>query len=85
MTPLNVSGSAVSKALQTSLGITRNQISEAYRKNGDLGDCAARFFQKKTHFLINSNARRRLSILQVTKVSLIVFHVDFFVYLLFVL
>lgn len=64
--PLNVSGSAVSKALQTSLGINRNQISKAYRKNGDIGDCAASFFQKKSHFIIASN-RRRLSILQVAK------------------
>jgi hypothetical protein len=67
-TPLNVSGSAVSKALQTSLGITRNQISKAYRKHGDIGDCAASFFQKKTHFVIASN-HRRLSILQVAEVS----------------
>jgi len=65
--PLNVSGSAVSKALQTSLGITRNQISSAYRKYGDLGDCAASFFQKKTYFTISSNTCRPLSILQVAE------------------
>jgi hypothetical protein len=68
--PLNVSGSAVSKALQNSSGITRNQISKAYRQYGDLGDCAASFFQKKTYFItISSNDHRRLSILQVTEVS----------------
>ena len=71
-TPLNVSGSAVSKALQTSLGITRNQISKAYRQYGDLGDCAASFFQKKTHFLIAPSPRRQLSILQVAEVSHII-------------
>ena len=68
-TPLNVSGSAVSKALQTSLGITRNQISKAYRQHGDLGDCAASFFQKNNHFFIASSARRQLSVLQVAEVS----------------
>jgi hypothetical protein len=67
-TPLNVSGSAVSKALQTGLGISRNQISKAYRKYGDIGDCAASFFQKKTHFIIAPN-RRQLSICQVAEVS----------------
>lgn len=67
--PLNVSGSTVSKALQTSLGITRNQISRAYRQYGDLGDCAASFFQKKTYFAISTNTRRQLSILQVAEVS----------------
>ena len=66
--PLNVSGSAVSKALQTCLGITRNQMSKAYRKYGDAGDCAASFFQKKTHFLIVSK-RRQLSVVQVVEVS----------------
>lgn len=68
-TPTNVSGSAVSKALQTSLGITRNQISKAYRQYGDLGDCAANFFQKKTHFLVAARARRQLSIVEVAEVS----------------
>ena len=66
--PLNVSGSAVSKALQTSLGVTRSQISKAYRKNGDIGDCAALYFQKKTHFVIASH-RRQMSVLQVIEVS----------------
>ena len=67
--PLNVSGSAVSKALQTSLGISRNQISKAYRQYGDIGCSAASFFQKKTHFLISSD-RHKLSICQVAEVSL---------------
>ena len=67
--PLNVSGSAVSKALQTSSGISRNQISKAYRQYGDLGDCAASFFQNKTYFTISSNAHRQLSILQIVEVS----------------
>lgn len=66
--PLNVSGSAVSKALQISLGISRNQISKAYRKYGDIGDSAASFFQKKDRFFVTSN-RRQLSILQVAEVS----------------
>ena len=74
--PLNVSGSAVSKALQTGLGITRSQISKAYRKNGDIGDCAAMYFQKKTHFVIASH-RRLLSVLQVAEVSYTLFFVVF--------
>ena len=74
--PLNVSGSAVSKALQTSLGVTRSQISKAYRKNGDIGDCAAMYFQKKTHFVIASH-RRQLSVLQVAEVSYALFFVVF--------
>ena len=84
-TPLNVSGSAVSKALQTSLGITRNQISKAYQQSGDLGNCAASFFQKKTNFFIAGNARRRLSILQVTEVSHSVSQFDLLVCSIFVL
>lgn len=80
--PLNVSGSAVSKALQISLGISRNQISKAYRKYGDIGDCAASFFQKKNHFFVTSN-RRQLSILQVAEVSRTVLHCELNFFFLF--
>jgi DNA ligase-1 len=49
--PLEVSGSAVSKGLQTILGVSRMQFSRAYRKHGDLGDVAASFFQKRSFFV----------------------------------
>jgi DNA ligase 1 len=62
--PLNISSSAVSKALQLSLGVSRNQLSKAYRQYGDLGDCAASFFQKKTFFV--TSTVRHLSVIQVT-------------------
>jgi DNA ligase-1 len=64
--PLNISDSAVSKALQTSLGVSRSQLSKAYRQYGDLGDCAAGFFQKKK-FFVTSSASRHLSIVQVSE------------------
>jgi ATP-dependent DNA ligase I len=64
--PLNVSGSAVSTALQSHLGVSRNQLSKAYRQYGDLGDCAASFFQKRTYFVIRSSVRE-LSILDVSR------------------
>jgi ATP-dependent DNA ligase I len=67
LAPLNVSGSAVSKALQSHLGVSRNQLSKAYRQYGDLGDCAASFFQKRTYFVIRSSSVRELSILDVSK------------------
>ncbi|KAL3915032.1 MAG: hypothetical protein SGILL_005836 [Bacillariaceae sp.] len=62
--PLNVSGSAVSKGLQLSLGVSRTQLSKAYRQYGDLGDCAANFFQKKSFFVTSS---RHLSVVQVSE------------------
>ena len=49
--PLQASGSSVSKALQMTLGVSRSQLSKAYRKYGDLGYSAASFFQKKTFFV----------------------------------
>jgi len=61
--PLQVSGSAVSKALQMVLGVSRSQLSKAYRQYGDLGDSAASFFQKKTFFL--STVQNNLSIAKV--------------------
>ena len=48
--PLDVSHSAVSKAMQVILGTSRSQLSAANRQFGDLGDTAASFFQKKTYF-----------------------------------
>ena len=48
--PLDVSGSAVSKALQATLGVSKSQLSKGYRKYGDLGDSAALHFQKQTSF-----------------------------------
>lgn len=59
--PLDVSGSAVSKALQTILGVSRTQLSKGYRQYGDLGDSAASYFQKKTFFVTSV---RPLSILE---------------------
>lgn len=66
LAPLNVSGSAVSKALQAQLGVSRNQLSKAYRQYGDLGDCAASFFQKRTYFVVRSPVAE-LSILDVSQ------------------
>lgn len=66
LAPLNVSGSAVSQAIQTSFGVSRNQLSKAYRQYGDLGDCAASFLQKRTYFVIQSSIRH-LSILDVSQ------------------
>jgi ATP-dependent DNA ligase I len=63
--PLHVSGSAVSYALQISLGVSRNQLSKVYRQYGDLGDCAASFFQKKS-FFVTSDVRQH-SIVQVAE------------------
>lgn len=51
-TPLDVSGGAVSKALQTILGVSRMQLSKAYRKYGDLGDSAASLFQPRSTFFV---------------------------------
>jgi ATP-dependent DNA ligase I len=59
--PMEVSGSAVSKALQTMLGVSRAQLSKGYRATGDLGDSAASLFQKKTFFVTKI---RPLSIVQ---------------------
>ena len=42
--PLQVSGSSVSTAIQQVTGVSRKQLSESYRKMGDLGDVAAHFF-----------------------------------------
>jgi ATP-dependent DNA ligase len=39
-----VSGAAVSTAIQTVTGLSRQQVREAYRKVGDLGDVAANNF-----------------------------------------
>ena len=63
--PLEVSGSAVSKSLQMTLGLSRTQISKSYRQLGDLGDSAAFFFQNKTNFFTKSTAQARLSIIRV--------------------
>ncbi len=61
--PLDVGGSALSKALQTILGASRMQLSKGYRQYGDLGDAAASLFQKKTFFV--STSTKSLTILQV--------------------
>lgn len=42
--PLQVSGSAVSKAVQTVTGASRKQLHDAYRRTGDLGDSGAEYF-----------------------------------------
>jgi DNA ligase-1 len=68
--PIGVSGSAVSKALTVTQGLSRNQLSKAYRKYGDLGDVAASFFQKRNSFFVSTSSSkrsRRLSILQVSR------------------
>lgn len=54
-TPLDVSGSAVSKALQATLGVSKSQLSKGYRKFGDLGDSAALYFQKQTSFFVSKS------------------------------
>ena len=59
--PMDVSGTAVTKALQTMLGVSRAQLSKGYRATGDLGDSAASLFQKKTFFVTKI---RPLSIVQ---------------------
>jgi hypothetical protein len=63
--PLQISGSAILIALQTSLGVSRNQLSKAYRQCGDLGDLAASYFQKKAFFVTSSV--RQLSIVNVAE------------------
>lgn len=66
--PIGVSGSAVSKALCTTQGLSQNQLSKAYRQHGDLGDVAASFFQKRTFFVSESSLRRKsLSVLYVSQ------------------
>ena len=46
--PLQVSGSAVSIAVQTARGASsRKQTSQAYHRTGDMGDVAAEFFESK--------------------------------------
>ena len=56
--PLQVSGSTISKGLQTVLGIKRMQLSKAYRKYGELGDAAASLFQHqnsaKSFFIVRN-------------------------------
>jgi DNA ligase-1 len=66
VSPLNVSESAISKAVTTTLGLSRAQLSKAYRQYGDLGDCAASFFQKQK-FFVTKSPKKRLSILDVSE------------------
>lgn len=64
--PLEIGGSALSKALQTILGASRMQLSKGYRQYGDMGDTAASLFQKKTFFTFGTlTASKQLTILQV--------------------
>jgi DNA ligase-1 len=75
-TPLQVSGSTVSSAVQTVTGATRMQLRQAYRTSGDLGDCAAQYFQPlssmKRFFVLSdtdqSTKRSQGSRLTVTRV-----------------
>ena len=71
--PLQVSGSAVSIAVQTVTGASsRKQMSQAYRRTGDMGDVAAEFFESKrknsaSHFFIvkdknRSSSQQRLTV-----------------------
>lgn len=64
--PMEIGGSALSKALQTILGASRMQLSKGYRQYGDMGDAAASLFQKKTFFTAAATASAKsLTILQV--------------------
>ena len=63
--PLDISGSAVSKALQTMLGVSRMQLSKGYRQYGDLGDSAASLFQRKSFFI--AKTVRPLSVVHVSE------------------
>lgn len=47
-TTLQVSGSAVSKAVLAVTGVSRGQLREAYRKTGDLGDASELFVRNQT-------------------------------------
>lgn len=42
--PLQISGAAVSGALQAITGVSKNRLREVYQRTGDLGDVAAEFF-----------------------------------------
>jgi DNA ligase-1 len=53
--PMEVGGSALSKALQTILGASRLQLSKGYRTYGDMGDAAASLFQTKRFFVTTNN------------------------------
>lgn len=46
--PLQVSGSSVTSAVEVVTGASRKQLRDAYRSLGDLGDCAARYFQPQS-------------------------------------
>jgi DNA ligase N terminus len=61
--PLQVSGAAVSTALQTVMsGVGKNQMRESYRRTGDLGDAAAEYFGQskfvKDYFSATHGKRR---------------------------
>ena len=47
-TTLQVSGSAVSKAVQTVTGASSGKLRDAYRKTGDLGDASEQFVRNQT-------------------------------------
>jgi DNA ligase N terminus len=67
--PVGVSGSAVSKALAITEGLSRNQLSKAYRQYGDLGDVAASLFQKRNAFFAAKDSSKRPTRLSVLDVS----------------
>ena len=56
---LQVSGAAVSKAVQTVTGASKNRLREVYRETGDMGDCAAEMFSPgqsvKNFFVANKS------------------------------
>jgi DNA ligase 1 len=62
--PLQVSGAAVSSAILTVTGISRQQLRQSYSKSGDLGDTAANFFGS-----MMSNSTKRFFVVQKEKVN----------------
>jgi DNA ligase-1 len=66
-TVLQVSGSAVSTAVQTVTGVSRQELGNAYRKSGDLGDVAASLFvsTRQKQFFSFVKPQASLSILDV--------------------
>ncbi|GKY99229.1 hypothetical protein MPSEU_000878200 [Mayamaea pseudoterrestris] len=65
---LQVSGSAVSAAVQSVTGVSRQELSNVYRKSGDLGDVAASLFlstRQKQFFTTFTKPQAPLSILKV--------------------
>lgn len=58
--PLQVSGAAISKAIQAVTGVSTERLRESYRQTGDLGDAAAEFYdpsQSVKNFFVSKKGR----------------------------